>query len=244
MLTLSGIRASYGRIEALHGIDIEVGPGEIVSLIGSNGAGKSTTLMTICGRPRATHGTISFDGTNIAAMPTYSIMRLGIAHAPEGRRIFPRMTVYENLQMGAIAAVDGQFDDDLRNVFSLFPILGDRQHQRGGTLSGGEQQMLAIGRALMARPKLLLLDEPSLGLAPLIVSQIFRVIREINERYGTAILLVEQNAHHALKIAHRGYVLVNGTITLTGTGAELLARPEIRAAYLEGGTAGTAGAAP
>jgi len=146
--------------------------------------------------------------------------------------------------MGAIAAVGGQFEEDLRNVFSLFPVLGDRQHQRGGTLSGGEQQMLAIGRALMARPKLLLLDEPSLGLAPLIVAQIFRVIREINERYGTAILLVEQNAHHALKIAHRGYVLVNGTIALTGSGSELLARPEIRAAYLEGGAARSAGAAP
>jgi len=235
MLTLTGVRASYGRIEALHGIDLEVGEGEIVSLIGSNGAGKSTTLMTICGRPRATHGTIMFGGVDIAAVPTYSIIRLGIAHAPEGRRIFPRMTVFENLQMGAISTGHARFSENLGEVLSLFPILGDRRSQRAGTLSGGEQQMLAIGRALMARPRLLLLDEPSLGLAPLIVAQIFRVIREINERYGTTILLVEQNAHHALRIAHRGYVMVNGMITLSGSGAELLARPEVRAAYLEGG---------
>ena len=235
MLKLTGVRASYGRIEALRGIDLEVGAREIVALIGSNGAGKSTTLMTICGRPRASHGTIVFDGADITALATFAIIRLGIAHAPEGRRIFPRMTVLENLQMGATTAPPEHLEADMGNVFSLFPILGERRAQRGGTLSGGEQQMLAIGRALMARPRLLLLDEPSLGLAPMVVGQIFRVIREINQRFGTTILLVEQNAHHALKIAHRGYVMVNGEIAITGSGDELLARPEIRAAYLEGG---------
>ena len=241
MLSLAGIYASYGRIEALSGVDMEVGEGEIVSLIGANGAGKSTTLMSICGNPRASAGSIRLDGTDITNQPTFEIIRRGIAHAPEGRRIFPRMTVMENLQMGATIAKPAHFDEDLARVFGLFPILAERRSQRGGTLSGGEQQMLAIARALMSRPRLLLLDEPSLGLAPLVVRQIFRVIGEINQNEGMTILLVEQNAYHALKIAHRAYVMVNGTISLSGTGVELLVRPEVRAAYLEGG-AGSAAA--
>ena len=241
MLSLAGIYASYGRIEALSGVDMEVGEGEIVSLIGGNGAGKSTTLMSICGNPRASAGRIRLDGTDITNQPTFEIIRRGIAHAPEGRRIFPRMTVMENLQMGATIAEPAHFDEDLARVFGLFPILAERRSQRGGTLSGGEQQMLAIARALMSRPRLLLLDEPSLGLAPLVVRQIFRVIGEINQNEGMTILLVEQNAYHALKIAHRAYVMVNGTISLSGTGVELLVRPEVRAAYLEGG-AGSAAA--
>ena len=241
MLSLAGIYASYGRIEALSGVDMEVGEGEIVSLIGANGAGKSTTLMSICGNPRASAGSIRLDGTDITNQPTFEIIRRGIAHAPEGRRIFPRMTVMENLQMGATIAEPAHFDEDLARVFGLFPILAERRSQRGGTLSGGEQQMLAIARALMSRPRLLLLDEPSLGLAPLVVRQIFRVIGEINQNEGMTILLVEQNAYHALKIAHRAYVMVNGTISLSGTGVELLVRPEVRAAYLEGG-AGSAAA--
>ena len=244
MLSLAGIFASYGRIEALRGVDMEVGEGEIVSLIGANGAGKSTTLMTICGNPRASAGHILLDGVDITNQPTFEIIRHGIAHAPEGRRIFPRMTVMENLQMGATIAGPAHFEEDLARVFGLFPILEERRSQRGGTLSGGEQQMLAIARALMSRPRLLLLDEPSLGLAPLVVRQIFRVIGEINEREGMTILLVEQNAYHALKLAHRAYVMVNGTISLSGTGAELLARPEVRAAYLEGGAGGAAAEAP
>ena len=241
MLSLVGVFASYGRIEALRGVDMEVGEREIVSLIGANGAGKSTTLMTICGNPRASAGRILLDGIDIADRPTFEIIRRGIAHAPEGRRIFPRMTVMENLQIGATTAEPEHFDADLARVFGLFPILDQRRLQRGGTLSGGEQQMLAIARALMSRPRLLLLDEPSLGLAPLVVRQIFKVIGEINEREGMTILLVEQNAYHALKLAHRAYVMVNGGISLSGTGAELLARPEVRAAYLEGG-AGSASA--
>ena len=244
MLSLAGIYASYGRIEALHGVDMEVGEREIVSLIGANGAGKSTTLMSICGNPRASAGRIRLDGTDITNQPTFEIIRRGIAHAPEGRRIFPRMTVMENLQMGATIAEPAHFDEDLARVFGLFPILAERRSQRGGTLSGGEQQMLAIARALMSRPRLLLLDEPSLGLAPLVVRQIFRVIGEINQSEGMTILLVEQNAYHALKIAHRAYVMVNGTISLSGTGAELLARPEVRAAYLEGSAGGVTAETP
>ena len=235
MLTVSGIHTFYGKIEALRGIDLSVAAGEIVTLIGANGAGKSTLLMTICGRPRAAQGRVVYDGRDITRMPTFEIVRLGIAQSPEGRRIFPRMTVLENLQMGATVSGADHFAEDLDRVFALFPILKQRQAQRGGTLSGGEQQMLAIGRALMARPRLLLLDEPSLGLAPLVVKQIFEVIREINERQRVTVFLVEQNAFHALKLAHRGYVIVNGRITLAGSGDELLARPEIRAAYLEGG---------
>lgn len=235
LLSLTGVRAAYGRIEALRGIDIEVGEAEIVTLIGANGAGKSTTLMTICGNPRASAGEIRFVGNNIAAMPTFEIIRLGIAQSPEGRRVFPRMTVLENLQMGATTCAPEHFEEDMQQAFELFPILKDRQSQRGGTLSGGEQQMLAIARALMSRPKLLLLDEPSLGLAPMVVRQIFEIIGEINRISGMTILLVEQNAFHALKLAHRGYVMVNGRITLEGSGDELLSRPEVRAAYLEAG---------
>ncbi len=205
------------------------------ALIGANGAGKSTLLMTICGRPRAAKGRITFEGRDITGAPTFEIVRLGISQAPEGRRIFPRMTVLENLQMGATVAGEQHFAEDLERVFTLFPILKRRQAQRGGTLSGGEQQMLAIGRALMSRPRLLLLDEPSLGLAPLIVKQIFEVIREINEQQKVTVFLVEQNAYHALRLAHRAYVLQTGRITLSGSGRELLANHEVRAAYLEGG---------
>ncbi len=235
MLSVSGVTAFYGNIQALRGVDIEVHKGEIVTLIGANGAGKSTLMMTICGRPRARDGGITFDGQDITRLPTHQIMRLGLAQAPEGRRIFPRMTVMENLQMGAELAAGDGFDEDLARVFDLFPILKDRAGQRGGTLSGGEQQMLAIARALMGRPKLLLLDEPSLGLAPMIVKQIFSVIGELNAKEGLTVFLVEQNAYHALSLAHRGYVMVNGRITISGSGKELLAMKEIRAAYLEGG---------
>jgi branched-chain amino acid transport system ATP-binding protein len=235
LLAVSGVHTFYGSIEALRGVDVDVGAEEIVALIGANGAGKSTLLMTICGRPQAARGQIALDGTDITRLPTYEIMRRGVAHAPEGRRIFPRMTVLENLQIGATVAEAGHFAEDLRRVFTLFPVLERRQAQRGGTLSGGEQQMLAIARALMGRPRLLLLDEPSLGLAPLIVKQIFDVIREINAQQKMAVLLVEQNAYHALKLAHRAYVLQTGRITLSGSGTELLANRDVRAAYLEGG---------
>ena len=235
LLSTRGVQAFYGKIQALKGIDLDVKKGEIVTLIGSNGAGKSTLMMTICGSPRARSGRISFDGKDITQMPTHEIIRLGIAQSPEGRRIFPRMTVLENLQMGATVTDPSYFEQDAARIFKMFPILEKRSGQRGGTLSGGEQQMLAIGRALMARPRLLLLDEPSLGLAPLIVKQIFSVIKELNETEGLTVFLVEQNAFHALKLAHRAYVMVNGAITLTGTGKELLSRPEVRAAYLEGG---------
>ena len=235
MLEISGVHTFYGHIEALRGIDITVEQGEIVTLIGANGAGKSTLLMTICGTPQARQGSIKFEGQDITRKPTFEIMRQGIAQSPEGRRIFPRMTVMENLQMGAVTGDPAHFQGDLDKVLTLFPILKQRATQRGGTLSGGEQQMLAIARALMSRPRLLLLDEPSLGLAPLIVKQIFEVIREINRQEGVTVFLVEQNAHHALKLAHRGYVMVNGLITLSGSGKDLLANPEVRAAYLEGG---------
>jgi branched-chain amino acid transport system ATP-binding protein len=192
-------------------------------------------MMTIFGSPRAREGRIVFDGRDITRVPTHEIAKLHIAQAPEGRRIFARMTVLENLQMGATVTDLEHFDEDLERVFALFPRLKERLHQRGGTLSGGEQQMLAIGRALMSRPRLLLLDEPSLGLAPLLVKQIFDAIRRLNEEQKLTVFLVEQNAFHALKLAHRGYVMVNGLITLSGSGQELLARPEVRAAYLEGG---------
>jgi branched-chain amino acid transport system ATP-binding protein len=235
MLAVAGLHAFYGSVEALKGVDLTVGKEEIVALIGANGAGKSTLLMTICGRPRAAQGRILFDERDITEAQTYEIVRLGISHAPEGRRIFPRMTVLENLQMGATVAEPAHFADDLARVFALLPILRERQAQRGGTLSGGEQQMLAIARALMSRPRLLLLDEPSLGLAPLIVKQIFEVIREINEQQKVTVFLVEQNAHHALRLAHRGYVMQTGRIVLEGRGDELLANEEVRAAYLEGG---------
>ena len=235
MLRISGVHAFYGNIEALKGIDLEVRAGEIVTLIGANGAGKSTLLMTVCGRPRAARGQILFEGRDITGLATFEIVRLGIAQAPEGRRIFSRMTVLENLQMGATIADPVSFDEDLARVFGLFPILDQRRGQRGGTLSGGEQQMLAIARALMSHPRLLLLDEPSLGLAPLMVKQIFGAIREINERQKTTVLLVEQNAHQALQLADRGYVMQTGRIILSGSGPELRANPEVRSAYLEGG---------
>ena len=235
LLSVSNVETYYGKIVALRGVDIEVDRGEIVTLIGANGAGKSTLMMTICGSPQAREGSIVFGGVDITRLPTHEIMRMGIAQSPEGRRIFPRMTVMENLQMGASLVDDKYFDDDARRVFELFPRLKERASQRGGTLSGGEQQMLAIGRALMGRPKLLLLDEPSLGLAPLIVKQIFEIIGELNVNQGLTVFLVEQNAFHALKLAHRGHVMVNGKITMSGTGQELLKREEVRAAYLEGG---------
>ncbi len=233
LLRMEGVAANYGAVQALLDVSIHVDQGEIVTLIGANGAGKSTLLMTLCGDPRARAGSIAFDGEDITTLPTHAIMRRGIAQAPEGRRVFPRMTVRENLMMGAEAL--GQPGDELPRVLALFPRLEERIAQRAGTLSGGEQQMLAIGRALMSKPRLLLLDEPSLGLAPLVVKQIFGAIRRLNAEAGVTVLLVEQNANLALRLAHRGYVLVNGRITMAGSGAELLAREEIRDAYLGGG---------
>lgn len=235
LLTISDVHTYYGQIHALQGVDLQVEAGEIVTLIGANGAGKSTLLMTVCGNPQARRGSIVYDGEEISNLPTSTIVRRGIAQSPEGRRIFPRMSVLENLQMGATTTSASHFEDDLRRVFELFPRLKERQIQRGGTLSGGEQQMLAIARALMSRPRMLLLDEPSLGLAPILVKQIFEVIREINEQQRITIFLVEQNAYHALKLAHRGYVMATGRILMKGTGRELLANQEVRAAYLEGG---------
>ncbi|WP_165837718.1 ABC transporter ATP-binding protein [Zavarzinia aquatilis] len=235
MLKIEGLHAAYGAIEALRGVDVEINEGEIVTLIGANGAGKSTLLMSMCGKPRPTAGRITFEGRDITGLATHQIMRLGIAQSPEGRRIFPRMTVMENLKMGAVVTDPAFFDEDLDRAFRMFPRLKERQGQRGGTLSGGEQQMLAIARALMSRPRLLLLDEPSLGLAPIIVRQIFQVIREINAEQGMTVFLVEQNAFHALKLAHRAYVLAGGRVQMSGTSAELLGNEEVRAAYLEGG---------
>ncbi len=237
LLALKNITACYGRLPVLHDLSLAIEPGEVVALIGANGAGKTTTMMTIFGRPRASQGRILFDGANITQRPTHEIARLGIAQSPEGRRIFPRMTVMENLQIGALIAgsPDG-FAEDLTRVHALFPVLKARSDQRGGTLSGGEQQMLAIARALMGRPKLLLLDEPSLGLAPLVVKQIFAAIKALNED-GLTVFLVEQNAYHALKLATRGYVMVNGRFTMSGIGHELLESEDVRAAYLEGGAA-------
>ncbi|NFV80099.1 ABC transporter ATP-binding protein [Magnetospirillum aberrantis] len=235
MLAVENLHSGYGRIQALHGVDVHVGQGEIVTLIGANGAGKTTLLMTICGKPRASAGRVLLDGQDITQRPMHEIARLGLAHSPEGRRIFARMSVLENLQMGAVVADPRHFADDLDRVLTLFPRLKERLTQRGGTLSGGEQQMLAIGRALMSRPRVLLLDEPSLGLAPLVVRHIFQLIEQINRDQGVTVFLVEQNAYHALKLAHRGYVMVNGRVTLSGSGAELLENKEIRAHYLEGG---------
>ena len=237
MLRVEGLTAGYGRIQALHGIDLNVAEGEIVALVGANGAGKTTLLMTICGNPRASGGRVLLDGEDITGLDTHRIIRKGIAHSPEGRRIFPRMSVMENLQMGAATADPRHFTDDLDRVLALFPRLEERIDQRGGTLSGGEQQMLAIARALMSRPRLLLLDEPSLGLAPLVVRHIFEIIAAINREQKVTVFLVEQNAFHALKLAHRGYVMVNGKVTMTGTGTELLGNREIQAHYLEGGAA-------
>jgi branched-chain amino acid transport system ATP-binding protein len=235
LLKIRGVNTFYGNIQALRNVDMDVHEGEIVTLIGANGAGKSTLMMTICGSPQARSGNITFEGTDISKMPTHLIARRRIAQSPEGRRIFGRMTVRENLQMGASLDNLAHYDEDVQEIFTLFPRLKERIDQRGGTLSGGEQQMLSIARALMARPKLLLLDEPSLGLAPLIIKQIFDAIRELNKTKGLTVFLVEQNAFGALKLASRGYVMVNGAITMSGSGQELLANPEVRAAYLEGG---------
>ncbi len=234
MLSIKGVHTYYGSVHALKGVDLEVGQGEIVALIGANGAGKSTLLMTICGNPKARAGSIALEGQDIVNVPTHLLVRRGLAHAPEGRRIFPRMTVLENLRLGAVVSKPEYFDQDVERVFALFPRLKERREQKGGTLSGGEQQMLAIARALMSRPRLLLLDEPSLGLAPLVVKQIFSIIEEINKRDGVTVLLVEQNAFYALRLAHRGYVLVNGEIALSGSGRELLENEQVRSAYLEG----------
>ncbi|MGE5384334.1 MAG: ABC transporter ATP-binding protein [Betaproteobacteria bacterium] len=233
MLKLSGVNAHYGHIHALKGIDLDVRAGEIVTLIGANGAGKSTLMMTLFGAQRATAGSIVFDGEDITRLAPHVISRRGISLVPEGRRIFPRMTVLENLQLGATFANPANFDADLLRMVAMFPILDERLEQRAGTLSGGEQQMLAIARALMGRPKLLMLDEPSLGLAPLYIKRVFEIIEELNRDHGMTILLVEQNAHHALRVANRGLVLQHGEVVLAGSGKELLANPEVRAAYLE-----------
>jgi branched-chain amino acid transport system ATP-binding protein len=231
MLTISDISVFYGMIAALKGISLTVGQGEIVALIGANGAGKSTTLMAVSGIAALRSGTVTYDGEDISGMPVHRIVGKGICQVPEGRRIFPLMTVRENLEMGAFTADRRHTDEDLRKVFSIFPVLQERAGQQGGTLSGGEQQMLAIGRALMSRPKLLLLDEPSLGLAPIMVSRIFRIIEEINKQ-GTTILLVEQNAKAALRLAKRAYVLESGRIVMQGAASELANDPGIKKAYL------------
>ena len=235
MLIITGLETFYGKIQALRGVDLHINKGEIVTLIGANGAGKSTLLMSICGRVKVRSGAIVLEGLDITKAQTHEIIQMGVSQSPEGRRIFPRMTVMENLQLGATTNQMAYFDEDVAKVFDLFPRLNERKNQRGGTLSGGEQQMLAIGRALMSRPKLLLMDEPSLGIAPILVRQIFQAIGRISKEEHVTIFLVEQNAFHALKLADRGYVMVNGAISMTGTGSELLARPEVRAAYLEGG---------
>ena len=233
LLQIAGRRAGYGPIEALRGIDLEVNEGEIVALIGSNGAGKTTLLMTICGIVRPSAGSVRFGGEQLAGRRSYDIMRGGIAQVPEGRRIFPKMSVGENLLIGTSGLARDAIREGLQQSFAMFPILAERQHQSGGTLSGGEQQMLAIARALMSRPRLLLMDEPSLGLAPLIVKQIFQIIREINAA-GTTVLLVEQNAFAALKLANRGYVLATGEIVLAGGARALLDNPDVQKAYLGG----------
>ncbi|HEB96466.1 MAG TPA: ABC transporter ATP-binding protein [Sedimenticola thiotaurini] len=233
MLELNGVHTYYGNIQALKGISLEIRSGEIITLIGANGAGKSTTLMSICGVVPPQAGEIRFRGEPIHGLIPNRIVSLGICQVPEGRHIFPQLTVQENLDLGAFLRTDkAEIRRDLDYVFSLFPILEERRHQPGGTLSGGEQQMLAMSRALMARPQLLLLDEPSMGLAPLIIRQIFEIIRKINQEQDTTIFLVEQNANQALRIAHRGYVIENGRITLTDTADRLLSNPEVQKAYL------------
>ena len=236
MLKISNVETFYGKIQALRGVDLDVNQGEIVSLIGSNGAGKSTLLMTISGVNKAKRGNIVFNGENIENREPHKIVDLGICQVPEGRRIFSRLTVEENLRLGAHANEKGKyFENDIKEVYDLFPVLSDRKTQRGGTLSGGEQQMLAIGRALMSKPKVLLLDEPSLGIAPKLVNQIFISIKNINKEKNVTIFLVEQNAKKALELADRAYVLVNGKVTIKGSGQELLKNKDIQAAYLEGG---------
>ena len=236
MLSISNVETFYGNIQALRGVNVKVNSGEIVSLIGSNGAGKSTLLMTISGVNKAATGEIKFDDKNIESLPPHDIVNLGISQVPEGRRIFSRLSVEDNLRLGASSNDKGKnFDNDVKDVYDLFPVLKDRLSQRGGTLSGGEQQMLAIGRALMAKPKMLLLDEPSLGIAPKLVNQIFVAIKNINKEKKVTIFLVEQNAKKALELADRGYVLVNGNVTLEGTGQDLLKNKDIQAAYSEGG---------
>ena len=231
MLKLENVHTCYGQIEALKGVSLDVHPGEIVTLIGANGAGKSTLLMTICGSPHASKGAVIFEGQDITQKPTHVIMQCGLAVVPEGRRIFPGLTVQENLQMGGFFADKARLETDLERVFTLFPRLKERRHQRGGTLSGGEQQMLAVARALMSRGRLVLLDEPSMGLSPRLVQDIFRIIADIN-RAGTTILLVEQNANMALRIASRAYVLETGSVILAGTGRELLGDERVKEAYL------------
>ena len=236
MLKISNVETFYGKIQALRGVDLDVNDGEIVSLIGSNGAGKSTLLMTISGVNKAKSGNIVFNGENIENQQPHKIVDMGICQVPEGRRIFSRLTVEENLRLGAHANEKGKyFENDIKEVYDLFPVLSDRKTQRGGTLSGGEQQMLAIGRALMSKPKVLLLDEPSLGIAPKLVNQIFVSIKNINKEKNVTIFLVEQNAKKALELADRAYVLVNGKVTIEGSGQELLKNKDIQAAYLEGG---------
>ncbi|OUN00388.1 MAG: ABC transporter ATP-binding protein [Firmicutes bacterium ZCTH02-B6] len=232
MLAVENLVTHYGPVEALKGISLHVNKGEIVTLIGANGAGKSTTLRTISGLVRPTRGTITYEGHDLGTLPPERIVALGIAHVPEGRRVFPHMSVMENLELGAYTRSDKRgIQEDLDRVFSLFPRLAERRHQLAGTMSGGEQQMLAIGRALMARPRLLLLDEPSMGLAPIIVESIFAVIQDINKQ-GTTILLVEQNASMALSVAHKGYVLETGRIALSDSAAALRENEAVRRAYL------------
>ena len=231
MLELREISTHYGAICAVNNVSLHVNPGEIVSLIGSNGAGKTTLLMTVCGNPRASSGSVWFEGENITNLPSHLIMRKGIAISPEGRRVFPDLTVAENLKMGGFFLEKAEIEAGMQHVFKLFPRLQERASQRAGLMSGGEQQMLAIGRALMSKPRLLLLDEPTLGLAPLIIAQIFEIIRTIRSE-GVTVFLVEQNANKALAIADRGYVLENGRVVLEDTGANLLVNPEVRKAYL------------
>lgn len=231
MLKLQNIHTHYGAIEALHDVSVEVKQGEIVTLIGANGAGKTTLLMTVCGSPRATSGTILFEDQDITKQHTHDIMRRGIAISPEGRRVFPDLTVIENLKMGGFFLSKTEIEEGIQHVYELFPRLLERANQRAGTMSGGEQQMLAIGRALMTRPKLLLLDEPTLGLAPLIIAQIFDIIKTIREE-GVTVFLVEQNANKALQVADRGYVLETGKVVLADTGPNLLANDDVRKAYL------------
>lgn len=233
MLLLEDIHTHYGKIEALHGVSVEIKKGEIVSLIGANGAGKTTLLMTVCGSPQATSGRVVLEGKDITRDKTSDIMRSGIAIVPEGRRVFPGLTVEENLHMGGFFNTKTEIRKSQQHVYELFPRLKEREFQRAGTMSGGEQQMLAIGRALMTKPRMIILDEPSLGLAPLIIKQIFEIIGHLREE-GITVFLVEQNAHQALNLADRGYVLENGLIRLQDTGANLLANPDVQSAYLGG----------